>query len=550
MLHLQALYTMSSFNNESKPLPSLDDSEFTLQRSVSCGFVDEPEFTLQRSASCGSNYPCENPIIKGALIMIHNVPLSETDLRVVDNPDASFGILEIEVAETKQTDRPTYIEFDIDISGSMNDGDGDGVKRKIDFVKKTLESMCQFIAEQPTAVIYIKVNTFDDHYKTIIPATRITLENRTELINIISKVEPNGCTNIENTFTKSGKSIEEYKDLNPTHKVVYVLLTDGNPTTGNTSIKYLISKKPNAENKCIGFGSDHNASLLIGCGDYYFINDFENTGKVYGEILHKLLYPAIEDVTIRLNDGKIYDSKTNSWEDSITIPDLYSGQKREFHIKTAFQEPVAVIYGRVVGILDDVFLNDNIEELYTASVLPNLCDEDNVPDNIDLMKYMYRQRTQELMFESIEYTDQSTVNNAYKPKLQSFFKQMRNYMRENNLLEDPFMNLLCDDIQITFKTFGTENAKMYTVSRHRSQGQQSACRASSQPVYDRVDRCGYIQRAMATTDNEQFNEDEYDDEYLKEPDEDDLRYFVSQNNDDNLYADSKIQRTMRGVSGV
>lgn len=534
MLHPPSIYIMSSFDNESN-------------NSI-------PALALQRSLSCGSNYPCENPIIKKALIMLHNVPVSDTDLRVLDNPDASFGILEIEVAETKQTERPTYLELDIDVSGSMNVGNGywakRNAKRKIDFVKKTLELMCQFIAEQRTAVIYIKVNTFDDHYKTIIPVTRITLENQTELIDIISKIEPNGSTNIENTFTNSGKSIEEYKDLNPTHKVVYVLLTDGNPTAGNTNTRYLISKKPNTENKCIGFGSDHNASLLTGCGDYYFINDFENTGKVYGEILHKLLYPAIEDVTIRLNNGKIYDSKTNSWEDSITIPDLYSGQKREFHIKTVIQDPVAVIYGRVVGTLDDVFLNDNIEELYTARVLENLCDEDNIPENIDLMKYMYRQRTQELMFESIEYTEQSNVNNAYKPKLQAFFKQMRTYMREKKLLEDPFMNLLCDDIQITFKTFGTKHAEMYTISRHSSQGQQSACRASSQPVYDRVNRSGYPKRGIATTYNEDFYADDYDDEHLKEPDEDDLRYFVSQNNDNNLYVDSNLQKTMRCVSGI
>jgi len=525
---------MSSFNNNSNPsLPPLD----------------EPEFTLKRSVSSGTNYPYQNPILSGQ-IMFHNIPLKDTDLKVLDNPQERFGILEVEVAETEQTDRPTYLELDIDISGSMNDVE-EGNRTKIDFVKKTFVSICEFIAEQPTAVIYVKVNTFDDKYKTIIPVTRITLENRAELINIISKVKPDGSTNIEKTFTESGKSLELYKEQNPTHKIVYVLLTDGNPTAGNTSTKYLISKKPNAENKCIGFGSDHNASLLTGCGDYYFINDFENTGKVYGEILHKLLYPAVEDVIIRMNNSKIYDSKSNSWGESITLSDLYSEQKRQFHIKTEGtddEEIVAVISGRVVGTLLDVLQNDNIEELYTADVLPNLHHEDGVVEPVDLMKYMYRQRTQELMFESIEYSEQYTVNNGYKPKLQAFFKEMRTYMRENNLMEDPFMNLLCEDIEVTFKTFGTENAAMYTVSRHRSQGEQSACRASSQRVYVRED-ISCPQREMAIYD-EELNVDDYDDEYLKEPDEDDLRYFVSQNKDDNLYADSKIQTTMRCVSGV
>ena len=489
-------------------------------------------FNLERT----TNYYVENPIIANALIILHNFPLSEKEPKLFRNPEEQFGILELKMAKTQQTDRPTYLEMDIDVSGSMEEK-VKGFLTKLDFVKKTLESMCQFIAEQSTATFYIKVNIFDSGYTTVIPVTRVTLENRLELIQKILNIVANGCTNIEKTFLESKKSIKQYRDANPTHKIVYILLTDGNPTAGNTSPTYLESIKPLGENKCIGYGDDHNANLLGRCGDYYFVNDFDNTGKVYGEILHKLLYPALEDVTIDMIDGEIYNSNTNSWESSLKIRDIYSEQERIFHVKTT-NLVEATISGKMVGKMDGIVQNELVEKLYTVEVLPDLLDgETGAVEPVDLRKYMYRQKTQELMFESIEYTRKNITPQSYKDTLQQFFNEMREYMRENNLLEDPFMKLLCDDILVTFKTFGTVNSEMYTTSRHRGQSDQSVCRASSQPLDER--RC-YVQRSNAC----------YQDEDEVEDAGDDLNRFTSQQQDDTLFAGENIQETMRCVSGM
>jgi hypothetical protein len=412
--------------------------------------------------------------------------------------------------------------------------------------------MCQFISEQPNAEFYIKVNIFDNQYMTVIPATRVTLENRLELIQKISIITAKGSTNIERTFLESGKSIHQYRELNPTHKIVYIILTDGNPTSGNISSKYLECIKPLSENKCIGYGDDHNANLLGRCGDYYFVNDFDNTGKVYGEILHKLLYPALEDITIAMKDGEIFNSKTNSWEPSLNIPDLYSEQKRTFHIKTTTNDIEAMISGKVVGKMDDVVQNDSIQVLYTAVTLPDLLDDETGEvEPVDLRKYMYRQKTQEVMFESIEYTRKHISPQSYRDNVQKFFSEMREYMRENNLLEDPFMKLLCDDILVTFKTFGTDKAEMYTTSRHTGQSNQSACRASSQPL-EREKR-HFVQRANALSQeyDDYENVNEHYKEHDKEDDnEDNLHRFTSQLVDDTLFVNNNIKKTMRCVSGV
>jgi hypothetical protein len=49
---------------------------------------------------------------------------------------------------------------------------------------------------------------------------------------------------------------------------------------------------------------------------------------------------------------------------------------------------------------------------------------------------------------------------------------MRKYMRENDLVDDPFMKVLCDDIIITFQTIGTQRSNYYSSARQSSQGRQ------------------------------------------------------------------------------
>jgi len=512
--------------------------------------------TIEGFVSIDISTPC-HPILSNATIQLHNgIKKKINDLQVCNNSDERFGILEISVSKTKVSNHPTYIEFDIDTSGSMEDI-ASGIHTKLEFVKKTLDNMYQFIAEHVEAVIYIKVNTFDNQCRTIIPITKITLKNRVEIIAKINDIQSGGCTNIEKAFLQSGKSISEYKEQFPTHKLVYILLTDGNPTAGNIDTDYLKTIKPDACNKCIGYGSDHNAGLLGSCGHYYFINDFENTGKVYGEILHKLLYPALENVEIVVKNGSIYDSVKNSWETSIDGIELHSEQNRTFHIR-GNSNTEAILVGTIVGRIDreleegEIEEIGNREELYTADVLPDLLDEEDTVCVVDLRKYMYRQKTQELLFESVEYTRQQKTSSSYKNKLKTFFKNMRLYMRENNLMEDPFMKLLCDDIYVCFKTFGKENAEMYVVSRHIGQCNQTPCRANSQKLEDSdEDEDRQIQKQKRKNKWHRLEKMEIEDivSPSKEEDPDDLDFYKTEVQDDDLYVNESMKHTFRCVSG-
>ena len=167
----------------------------------------------------------DSPIIASADIEVHNTPLADTDIKLFEDENIKFGIMRIKTAKTQQSARPVHLEIDVDRSGSMHDIAGN-VRTKLDFVKKTLDCMCEFISEQSDAHISMSVNQFDDSYQNVIPATRVTLANRKELIAQINTIETRGSTNIEETLVNSSEAIEKYREENPDkikeHKKNYV----------------------------------------------------------------------------------------------------------------------------------------------------------------------------------------------------------------------------------------------------------------------------------------------------------------------------------------
>jgi hypothetical protein len=59
-----------------------------------------------------------------------------------------------------------------------------------------------------------------------------------------------------------------------------------------------------------------------------------------------------------------------------------------------------------------------------------------------------------------------------KQLLRAFLEELKKYMEENQLNDDKFLKNLCDDIYISYKTFGTKLGTMFTCARQTSQGTQ------------------------------------------------------------------------------
>jgi hypothetical protein len=347
---------------------------------------------------------------------------------------------------------------------------------KMNYLKQTFKNMLYYLSKQELD-IYIRVHSFNVEVDIDIDNIKITKENVNELCSKIMNIEPESSTNIGLALETARNTLNEYSDTNPEHEIAHIFMTDGNATIGEQDYKVLSEIVDNRFNNIfVGYGLDHNASLMKKLSehknaDYQFIDDMENTGLVYGESVHQLLYPALKNVELHADNCLIYDWEANEWKDTVYVNVLVSETDKIYQIKkTKYDDDIEIeIYGNEVGE-NDVKLQE------TIIPLPDLLDMNtNIIEEVDLTKYIYRQKVQELLYiaNNIDTGDDIEMN-EFKVNMKTVFSKMRKYMRENSLLDDPFMKLLCDDISITYQMIGTYYGVPYTYTRQTSQGRQRA----------------------------------------------------------------------------
>jgi len=511
-----------------------------------------------------------HPLIQASYIEVYN-DIIKKPIPVFENPKTKFGVMTIKLEKVEQTKNPILIQFTIDTSDSMNESD------KIKHLIHTIKNIFEFILQQ-NAEIYVHVDLFNTEYQNIIPITRISAENISELTNILTNIVPNNGTDMELALIESRLFLSNYKKNHPTHKIAHFFLTDGESNEGNCSVPYLsnlVSTK--YSNIFIGYGLDHNAQLLKQCaskkyGNYLFINQYENTGSAYGEILYSILYPGFKDVEITMKNAKIYNPTQNTWTDKYTEYFITSEADKKYHIQILEEVSHEEVSATIFGIVECQNKTER-EKLDTVYILPDLINNDYTIDTnqTDIVKYMYRQRTQELLYESIrifeiESNPQILLMNM-KKKLKTFFKNIRDYMKRNDLLEDDFMKILCDDIYISYKTIGTKYGEMYSISRHTSQSNQQSYRVYSQEtdLYDDIipQYSHQIRRNITDFDNDTLDThtqpyDDVETEYYfnicrkNSPvkNEEDIDTLIYEFNQSSLYSIQTMKDTIQKINNI
>ena len=382
-----------------------------------------------------------------------------------------FGILDITMKKIDIEKTPLFLLFTIDKTGSMMEP-GNGYLPKMNFVKQTFKNMISYLATQEIE-IYIRVHSFNTTVDVDIENERVTTENTAVLCAKIDALVAESSTNIELALQTAKDTLTAYADSYPDHQIGHIFMTDGEPTIGNQSPDDLATLvNPAFSNIFLGFGMQHNVSLMKKLAkdktsDYQFVDNMENTGLIYGEVIHQFLYPAMKNIKICVTNGLIYDWITNQWGENIYENVFVSEAKKTYHVKSSTKDKIEV----------EIRCSNNesdFEVMDTVWALPDLLDEQDCVIERDLSNYIYRQQVQSVLFEANAITGKGyNIINAFKnDRLRDVFRKMRKYMRENGLTEDPFMKVLCDDIIITFQTIGTHRSNYYSTARQSSQGRQ------------------------------------------------------------------------------
>ena len=437
-------------------------------------------------------------------------------LGIIQSKDWKFGVIHIKTPKVQMTKTPLAIYMNIDRSGSMDDMCSDG-RTKMTHLKHTIKNMIRLFSTY--TFISVCIVAFDSVVEELTDGFElITTENVEYFYKIINKINPMGTTNIELSLKNAMKRISESSVVCPIH----IQFTDGEASSGKTEIHELLKNiNSSYKNIFIGFGETHDSYLLsrfaehegIGKNEYRFIDQIENAGMVCGEIIYNILYPyTTECLSINMTgkNMKIYNWMTNEWVSSIIIPPLSGDCEKMYHIQeerfssddcSDDSRSSTVEDGFDEGVIraDLVCCMDGKEIcIEHIECIPNLIDNDSLEIcPVDLTKYMFRQKTLELLYESRQLethqyelkenekeNENTWMNKKYTSgvnkdiidihsRMLKLFKRLQEYW--NTLVDEEekvFIKILMDDIHIAKKTLGTDRGHMYSCSRQISQGSQ------------------------------------------------------------------------------
>jgi hypothetical protein len=431
-----------------------------------------------------------------ATMQFHNTDYP-SEYKVFDSSTHQFGTLNIQMASVPSIDTDKEqtvwnIGFSVDISGSMSDKCKDG-RDKMHHIRHTLCGIIRVFSNITNVIVNIYVQAFDSKVEEIIDFVTVAPENIESLISKIESMFPRDETDLKKPLEKMNDIMTKQMVLFPKQKFAHIMLTDGEDTRDNTNGS-IVSKVSQAfKNVFIGFGTSHNSVLMEDMSngtinDYRFIDKLESSGLVYGEIIHDILYSAIESISIVVNNGEIYDWRTNTWEKQIDLPSLPYNVERTFHIRSTSPE---LVTGKITGIPCHSSSKEKKEKeeeeeeqlLNTFSFLVDIDIESTIPQLVDLTQYMYRQKVQELLFMSkhvnsakrlltIDPLASDPYVTNFKTDIRRFFDHMKSYVKAHMLSDDPFWKVLLDDVYVAMKVFNHPFSHMYTHSRQNSQGRQ------------------------------------------------------------------------------
>ena len=360
-----------------------------------------------------------------------------------------FGVFELVVAKTEMTELPQEIHLMLDKSGSMDEICSDR-SSKIDQIKHVTKNILHFVKGKRVSV---GVSAFNSTVSTVFPKTEVREDNIDELIASVKQMYAEDETNI-------GDALQSMRSFSNSKERHNIFMTDGTATVGQTDPSKLSKfvDQTATSNTFIGFGFDHNPDMFLALSgaensNYYFIDKIEKSGLAYGEILHNILFKCIQNVKITVYNGLIYDWKTNEWLNETAVWSVASEAKKTFQLVAPKMSDVIIV---VSG-------NPDVHETFM-----------HTGDMEDLMKMFYRQKTQEYLYlaKAKAFEKRSTDIKDLKKDIAEFTKEMKEYMKTHDLVDDLLMKNLCDDMVVVYKTFGTRFGMMYTSARQTSQGNE------------------------------------------------------------------------------
>ena len=437
---------------------------------------------------------------------------TEADATAADVVSFNRGIIQINIPPF--TDTPhlqsrqkirVIMYGSIDCSGSMNENASRYQQSqqqrttKMDFVHATLNNMIDTIISQQEEFshveFYLALVQFNSSATCVLHPMRVTPDSKDQILQVISRIRPLGGTNFEKCFKEIALLISnESQHISPSDDIpehcvqrMHVFLTDGDNNEGNKSIPHLASilnaTAVQPTQIMIGYGTDHDSATLQSlCSHFpnsrqWFIDDIEKTGCIFGEILWSSVNAAFTKVSIKTPNAEVYDFETMQWKSEICLGDFAYDSSRTYYIRAPWQH-------------DDLackFTYTSIEAPQDTScdiVVPLNYAETSETKDAEVEKELWRLDTITTIDKSIQFfktmrrmtfQDQATEKTRLVEEITAFQEKFLKYATENNLIDDPYIIQLADDLFVCINGLAVSSiGERYIAARQASQIQQRA----------------------------------------------------------------------------
>ena len=397
----------------------------------------------------------------------------------------------------------------IDCSGSM----GESASRcqshhqqrttKMDFVHATLTNMVDTIISQQEEFshveFYLALVQFHSCATCVLRPQRVTPETKDEILQVISRITPLNGTNFEKCFNEMAHLISnESQHISPSDDIpehcvqrMHVFLTDGDNNEGNKSIPHLTgllgASTARPTQIMIGYGTDHDSATLQSlCSHFpnsrqWFIDDIEKTGCIFGEIIWSAVNAAFTKVSIKTPHAEVYDFETMQWRSEICLGDFAYDSSRTYYIRAPWQHDELVCNFAYTSIEapQDTSCGIVVPLNYTS---PSA--ETSETKDAEVEKELWRLDTIMTIDKSIQFfktmrrmtfQDQVDTKTRLVDEITAFQEKFLKYATDNNLIEDPFIIQLADDLFVCINGLAVSSiGERYIAARQASQIQQRA----------------------------------------------------------------------------
>jgi len=374
---------------------------------------------------------------------------------------------------------------------------------KMDFVHATLNNMVETIISQQEEFshveFYLALVQFHSSATCVLHPMRVTPDSKDEILQVISRIRPLCGTNFEKCFKEMAHLISnESQHISPSADIpehciqrMHVFLTDGDNNEGNKSIPHLASilsaSAVQPTQVMIGYGTDHDSATLQSlCSHFpnsrqWFIDDIEKTGCIFGEILWSSVNAAFTKVSISTPHAEVYDFDTMQWKNQICLGDFAYDSSRTYYIRAPWQHDDLACKFTYTSIEAP---QDTSCEIVTPMNYASPSAETPETKDAEVEKELWRLDTITTIDKSIQFfktirrmtfQDHVGIKTRLIDEITAFQEKFLKYATDNDLIEDPFIIQLADDLFVCINGLVVSSiGERYITARQASQIQQRA----------------------------------------------------------------------------